>query len=78
MRTTKICLSVRKVTADSVSGWLKKYFSTTSYHTTIVKGKIHEILMLQKIMEYLNTIKRHPGRIFMKFEKDEGSFEISF
>ena len=52
-----------------------------NYHTAIVKGKIHEILycvMLQKIMEYLNTIKRHPGRISMKFEKDEGSFEISF
>ena len=35
-------------------------------------------VMLQKIMEYLNTIKRYPGRIFVKFEKDEGSFEISF
>ena len=32
--------------------------------------------MLQKIMEYLNTIKRYSGRIFMKFERDEGSFEI--
>ena len=29
-------------------------------------------------MEYLNTIKRHPGRIFIKFEKDEGGFEILF
>ena len=34
--------------------------------------------MLQKIIEYLNTIKRHPGRIFIKFERDKGSFEISF
>ena len=33
--------------------------------------------MLQNIMEYLNTIKRHLGRIFMKFERDEDS-EISF
>ena len=29
-------------------------------------------------MEYLNTIKRHPGRIFMNSKRDEGSFEISF
>ena len=34
-------------------------------------------VMLQNIMEYLNTIKRHLGRIFMKFERDEDS-EISF
>ena len=26
----------------------------------------------QEIMEQLNTIKRHPGRIFTKFEKDDG------
>ena len=37
-------------------------------------------VMLQEIMGYLNTIKRYPARIFMKFEIDEfkGSFEISF
>ena len=37
-------------------------------------------VMLQEIMGYLNTIKRYPARIFMKFETDEfkGSFEISF
>ena len=29
-------------------------------------------------MEYLNTIKRHPVRIFMKFQRDKGSFETSF
>ena len=34
-------------------------------------------VILQNIMEYLNTIKRHLGRIFMKFERDEDS-EISF
>ena len=27
-------------------------------------------------MQYLNTIKRYSGRIFIKFERDEGSFEI--
>ena len=31
--------------------------------------------MLQKIIEYLNIIKRYSGRIFIKFERDEGSFE---
>ena len=37
-------------------------------------------VMLQEIMGYLNTIKRYPARIFMKFETYEfkGSFEISF
>ena len=30
MRTAKIHLSVRKVTADSVSGQLKKYLGTTN------------------------------------------------
>ena len=34
--------------------------------------------MLKKIMEYLNTTKRYPGKIFMKFEEDERSCEISF
>ena len=29
-------------------------------------------------MEYFNTIKRHLARIFMKFERDKGSFEIHF
>ena len=33
--------------------------------------------MLQKIKEYLNTIKRYSGRVFIKFERDKGSFEIS-
>ena len=33
--------------------------------------------MLHKIIEYLNTIKRYSGRIFIKFERDEGGFEIS-
>ena len=33
--------------------------------------------MLQIIIEWLNTIKRYSGRIFVKFERDEGSFEIS-
>ena len=32
--------------------------------------------MLQKIIEYLNTIERYSGRIFIKFERDKGSFEI--
>ena len=31
-------------------------------------------VMLQKIMEYLNTIRRHPRRIIMKFERDKGNF----
>ena len=31
--------------------------------------------MLQKIIEYLNTIKRYSNRILIiKFERDEGSF----
>ena len=34
-------------------------------------------VMLQKIIEYLIAIKRYSGRIFIKFERDEGSFEIS-
>ena len=34
--------------------------------------------MLKKIMEYLNTTKRHPGNFFMKFERDECSCQISF
>ena len=29
-------------------------------------------VMFQEIMGYLNMIKRYPGRIFMKFERDEG------
>ena len=33
-------------------------------------------VMLQKIIEYLIAIKRYSGRIFIKFERDEGSFEI--
>ena len=34
--------------------------------------------MLQKIMEYLAQSKRYPGRIFIKFERNESSFEILF
>ena len=34
--------------------------------------------MLQEIRVYLNTIKGRPGKIFMKCERDEGSFKISF
>ena len=34
--------------------------------------------MLQKIIEYLNTIKSYSGKIFIKFERDKGSFEIKF
>ena len=34
-------------------------------------------VMLQIIIECLNTIKRYSGRIFIKFERDDGSFEIS-
>ena len=34
-------------------------------------------VMLQKVIEYLNTIKRYSGRIFIKFDRDEGSFEVS-
>ena len=41
-RKTKIRLSVRKVTADSVSGWLKKILRHNQ-HTAIVGGKIYEI-----------------------------------
>ena len=33
--------------------------------------------MLQIIIEQLNTIERYSGRIFIKFERDEGSFETS-
>ena len=33
-------------------------------------------VMPQKVIECLNTIKRHSGRIFIKFERSEGSFEI--
>ena len=32
--------------------------------------------MFQKIIEYLTTIKRYSGRIFITFERDDGSFEI--
>ena len=35
-------------------------------------------VMLKKIREYLNTIKRYFGRVFIKFERVEGSFENSF
>ena len=34
--------------------------------------------MLQEIIAYLNTIKRHPGKIFMKCKRGKGSFKISF
>ena len=30
-------------------------------------------VMFRKTIEYLNTIKRYSGRIFIKFERDEGS-----
>ena len=32
-------------------------------------------VVLQKIKGILNTIKRYSGRVFMKFERVEGSFE---
>ena len=32
--------------------------------------------MLQIVIEWLNTIKRYSGKISIKFERDEGSFEI--
>ena len=32
---------------------------------------------VQKLIEYLNTVERYSGRIFIKFKRDEGSFEIS-
>ena len=35
-------------------------------------------VILQKTIEYLNTIKRYSGRLFIKFERNKGSFEISF
>ena len=35
-------------------------------------------VMLQKIKECINAIKRYPGRIFKKFETVESSFEILF
>ena len=38
----------------------------------------YDCVMLQKIMEYLNTTKRHPGKIFMKFQRDEGNCVILF
>ena len=34
-------------------------------------------VMLQIIIEWLNIIKSYSGRIFIKFERDKGSFEIS-
>ena len=34
-------------------------------------------VMLQKIIEYLDTIKRYSGRIIIKFERNVGSFENS-
>ena len=34
-------------------------------------------VILQIIIECLNTIKRYSGRIFINFERDKGSFEIS-
>ena len=34
-------------------------------------------VMLQKIIEYLNTIKRYSGRIFIKFERNKGSIYLS-
>ena len=33
-------------------------------------------VMLQKVVECLNTIKRYSGRIFIKFERNESSFVI--
>ena len=43
------------------------------------RSKIFEnvCVMLQNIIEYLNIIKMYSGMIFIKFERDEGSFEIS-
>ena len=44
-------------------------------------GKINfEMLAwcFQEIMGYLNTIKRYTGRVFMKLERDKGSFKIPF
>ena len=35
-------------------------------------------VMLQKIIEYLTAIKIYSVRIVIKFERDEGSFEIPF
>ena len=35
-------------------------------------------VMLKKIREYLNTIKRYFDRVFIKFERVKGSFENSF
>ena len=34
-------------------------------------------VMLQKIIEYLNTIKRYSDRIFIKFERNKGSIYLS-
>ena len=35
-------------------------------------------VMFQKIIEYLNTITRYPGRSFIKFERDESSLKFHF
>ena len=35
-------------------------------------------VVFQDTMAYLHTIKRLPGRIFIKFERDEGSVKLSF
>ena len=34
-------------------------------------------VVFQDTMAYLHTIKRLPGRIFIKFERDEGSVKLS-
>ena len=35
-------------------------------------------VMLQKIIEYLNTNKGYSNKIFIKFEKDEGYMVLKF
>ena len=40
--------------------------------------KMRVCVMLEEFITYVNTIKGHPGKIFINFERDGGSLKFSF
>ena len=58
------CRSLVLVSIITIRRWRNPSFSQRSENFENI------CVMLQKIIEYLNTIKRYSGRIFKKFERD--------
>ena len=60
--------NIISITRIIIRRWRNPGFSVSKFLETLQQ-------CLRKSREYLNTIKRYFGRVFIKFERVEGSFE---